>query len=487
MGPVRRMQQVEVVDDGHLISAADGPRASGRARRWVAVLLAVTLALVGAQLALAARDRAVSARFSQLPGALPPVEADVGVLWRVDDADLAVLTEGAQVAGLVVGVRTGLDGAQDVVALDPRTGADRWTTPLSDANPARVQPGAPASVTSCAPVPPEPSGPEQPGTEPLVACLVSDASLSIGSHRQPGTSRVVVVDAVDGRVVADRTAPPAVAFAVLPGLVAVGARARDGHAEVTVQDLLTGEVRWHRRSPELDVSGFDVVAVGDHLVGVVEADSHVTLLAADGTVTRERQRYDRLSRDEASTRLEILSGNLAFRPVTTIVQPGRADVRIRGRLVRRAVDDGSLAGIELVEGSPMQARDAASGDKLWQADRHTGGPVLVLRGLVYGTSVDMPGEIVAIDGRTGSVVWSADLGAYDQQARLMTDGRVLLVGLTPAQGAAEGSLVALSLADGQRLWQVPLPDGLSAVWTEGHVLVAGAGSEPTPAVVLGSP
>ena len=83
---------------------------------------------------------------------------------------------------------------------------------------------------------------------------------------------------------------------------------------------------------------------------------------------------------------------------------------------------------------------------------------------------------MAFDGRTGSVVWSANVGTYDQLARLMTDGRVLLVGLTPEEGAAAGSLVAFSLADGQRLWHAPLPDGLDAAWTQGHVLVAGDGA-----------
>jgi outer membrane protein assembly factor BamB len=331
----------------------------------------------------------------------------------------------------------------------------------------------------------------------LVACLVSDALLSAGGRititRPPGPSRVVVVSAVDGHVVADRTAPPALAFAVLPGFVAVGTPGPDGHAEVTAQDLLTGEVRWRHTSPtapELDaagdVSGFDIMALGD-LVAVVEGGAHLTLLAPDGAVVRERQGFDRLSRDEASTRLEVLSGHLAFRPVTTVVRPGRTDVTIPGRLVHRAVDDGSLPGVELVEGSRMQGRDATSGDRLWQADRYTVGPVLVLRGLVYCTSGDSPGELVAFDGRTGSVAWSVDVGTYDQQVRLMTDGRVLLVGLTPAEGAAAGTLVALSLGDGQRLWEASLPHGLDAAWTLGHLLVAGSGSDPTAAAVLGSP
>lgn len=494
MGPVRRMQQVEVVDDGHPAAAADEALVAGRVRRWWAVLLVVALVLVGAQLALAARDRTLSSRLAQLPGVLPPVEADVRALWRVDDADAEVLTEGVAVEGNLVGVRTGSDGAQSVVALDARTGAERWAAPLADRDTVLAQRGARASVTSCLPVPDAATD----ATGDRVACLVSDALLTIGIRgrltvtRPPTTSRVVVVDAADGRVVADRTAPPAIAFAVLPGLVAVGVPGHDGHAEVTAQDLLTGDVRWRHTSPRPaldpvgDVSGFGLVALGDQVV-VFEAGSAVTVLAADGSVARERQRYDRLSRDEAETRLEVLSGYLAFRPVTTIVQPGRADLTIPGRLVHRAVDDGSLPGVELVEGSRLQARDASGGDRLWQADRYTSGPVLVLRGLVFCTSGDGPGQVVAYDGRTGSVVWSVDVGIYDQMVRLMTDGRVLLVGLTPDAGAEAGSLVAFSPADGERLWRAPLPDGLDAAWAQGHVLVGGADADGSPAAVLGSP
>ncbi|WP_146925663.1 outer membrane protein assembly factor BamB family protein [Cellulomonas xylanilytica] len=487
------MQQVEVVDDDRPVAAAEQPPVAGRARRWGVALLVMALVLVGTQVVLAARDRAASARFAQLPGVLRPVDPDLVARWAVDEADAEVLTEGAEIGGLLVGVRTGPDGAQSVVALDPQTGSDRWATALADPDPALGQRGARASRTSCAPVP---DG-EQDGTEELVACLVSDALLGTSARgrltlaRVPTTSRVVVVNAADGRVVADRTAPAALTFALLPGLAVVAAPGADGHAEVTAQDLLTGEVRWRHTSPrpELDragdVSGFDLVTVGD-LVAVTEAGSAVTLLAADGTVARERERYDRLSRDEAGARLEVLSGYLAFRPVTTIVQPGRDDRRIPGRLVHRAVDDGSLPDVELIEGSRMQALDPASGDAVWQADRHTSGPVLVLRGLVYCTSGDSAGEIVAFDGRTGSVVWTANAGTYDQLARLMTDGRVLLVGLTPGEDAAAGSLSAYSLTGGERLWQAPLPGGLDAAWTQGHLLVAGESGDPAPSAVLGS-
>ena len=65
----------------------------------------------------------------------------------------------------------------------------------------------------------------------------------------------------------------------------------------------------------------------------------------------------------------------------------------------------------------------------------------------------------------------------------MTDGQVLLVGLTPTDGTAAGTLAAFSLADGRALWQVPLPDGLNAAATEGHLLVATSGG---PIAVLGT-
>ena len=134
------------------------------------------------------------------------------------------------------------------------------------------------------------------------------------------------------------------------------------------------------------------------------------------------------------------------------------------------------------------ALDAIAADLAgWRAEVLHGRGFVVLRGIVYCTSGDSPGEVVAFDGRTGAVAWSADVGTYDQVARLMTDGRVLLVGLTPQDGAREGALVAMSLADGQRLWRVPLPDGLDVAWTQGHVLVAGSTGDPAPAVVLGSP
>ena len=281
MGPARHMQQVEVVDDDHLVAAAAEPQAVGRGRVWWAVLLVVTLVLVGTQLVLAARDRTASARLAQLPGVLAPVEADVGARWRVDAADVEVLTEGTEVDGSLIGVRTGQDGAQSVVALDRRTGAERWTTPLADADAVLAQRGARASRTVCAPVP----GAEE--AEPLVACLVSDALLGTSARgrqtlsRPPTTSRVVVVDAADGRVVADRTAPAALTFALLDGLVVVADPGDDGHADVTAQDLLTGEVRWRHRSPrpELDragdVSGFEVLALGDR-VAVVDVGASVT-------------------------------------------------------------------------------------------------------------------------------------------------------------------------------------------------------------------
>ena len=169
------------------------------------------------------------------------------------------------------------------------------------------------------------------------------------------------------------------------------------------------------------------------------------------------------------------------------MQPGRPELRVPGRLVHRAVDDGSLSGTELVEGARMQARESTTGDRLWQTDRYTTGPVLVLRGLVYCTSGDRPAQVVAFDGRSGSVVWSADVGTFDQEARLMTDGRVLLVGLTPELGEAAGALVALSLTDGGRLWRSRLRTGSTRRGRRDTSWLPATSADAPPSVVLGSP
>lgn len=479
------MEQVELLDDA---VQEPSPETPSRPRRWwpVVVVAGLALALVATQAVLSARDRAELARVTALPGVLPAVGPDVAELWRVDEADVGLLTAGTEIAGSLVGVRTEPDGAQSATALDPATGAVRWIVPLSDPDPVLAVRGARASTTACAPVP---------GTETQVACLVTDVVLSLGGggrltySRPPSQSRVVVVDAVEGRVLADRPTAPALGFAVLPGLVVVASPAPDGHAEVVAQDLGTGAVRWSYTSPRPqvdpagDVSGFGLFALAD-LVGVVEAGAQVTLLASDGAVARERVRYDRLSHDEAGTRIELLAGYGTNRVATTIVRPDRADVVIPGRLVHRAVDDGSLPGVELTEGSRMQARDASTGALLWTADTHTSGPVLVLHGRVYCTSGEGPGGLVAFDGRTGTAAWTASAGTYDQLARLMTDGQVLLVGLTPMDGTSAGTLAAFALADGRPLWQVPLPDGLNAAGTQGRLLVASSGG---PTAVLGAP
>ncbi len=473
------MQQVELLEPVADRAAAVPPAPSRRPRtRALVVLLVAALALVGTQLVLGARDRAADARVAQLPGVLPLVGPDLRERWRVEAADVELLTQGAEVAGHLVGVRTRPDGAQSVVGLDPSTGALAWSTALTGPDPVLAVRGARASPTACRPVPAAAS---------QVACLVSDVVLGIGVQgrltltRPPAESRVVLVDAGSGRVLADHGAPSALTFVVVGGLAVVARPGPDGHAEVAAQDLRTGTVVWRHRSPRPavdpagDVSGFALLSLGDD-VGVVESAAQITLLSsADGDVTRERTRFDRLSRDEAGTRVELLTGYGSRRLVTTILRADEPEVAVPGRLVHRSVDDGSLVGVELTEGSQMQARDASTGEVLWEADRHTSGPVLVLRGRVYCTSGDSPGGLVAYDGRTGAPVWSASVGTYDQLARLMTDGRVLLVGLTPGDGSATGTLAAFALADGRALWHVPLPGGLHEVRAEAGLLVATSG------------
>src|SRR4051794_24411057 len=161
MGPRSHLEPVELLED---VNAPLPDRVPGRLRRWWPLALVVALALVGGQLVLSARDRAEVARVAALPGVVPAVGPDVTELWKVDGRDAGLLSDGVDVAGRLVGVRTDDRGAQSAVALDPRTGAVRWVTRLAEPDAVLAERGARASATGCAVVPDAPT---------QVACLVT--------------------------------------------------------------------------------------------------------------------------------------------------------------------------------------------------------------------------------------------------------------------------------------------------------------------------
>lgn len=487
------MQPVELLDD---VRAPDEPpqRAADPVRRrrrlllWLGVAV-VALALVGTQAAFLARDRAAVARVQALPGVVHGIDAHVAELWRVDERDLAYLERAVTVGGAVIGVRTALDGSQRVEARDAATGDRGWSAPLRGPDTELALRGGEASPSECRSIPVAGDG------AVLVACLGSDAVVSVGERgratyvREPVRSHVVVVDTADGHVVADQPAPPAIELTTLAGLVVLGLPGADGHAEVTAQDAVTGERVWQFRSPTPgiapagDVAGFRLFPLGDR-VGVQEARRQVTLLSADGQVVRERSRVlDGSPVIVGTDRLELLSGFAEGRPATTVVRPGRPDATVPGYLLARSVDDGSLDDVEITYGSMVRAWDAGSGELLWENDGPIGGPAVILNGSVYCMSGASAGAVLAFDGRTGALVWSANTGSYDQVQTLLTNGTSLLVANSPATGEQSGTLDAFTLDTGTHLWRAVLPERLGTASVQGKLLLVGS---DVGAAVLGS-
>ena len=96
---------------------------------------------------------------------------------------------------------------------------------------------------------------------------------------------------------------------------------------------------------------------------------------------------------------------------------------------------------------------------VWQADVQPDYGAVVVRGRVYLTTST---EVVALDGRTGAVVWRTPL-PVSGNGSLATDGRDLLLMSPEYDGSDEGRVTAYDLATGQETRQIPYPEGVSDV------------------------
>ena len=479
------MQHVELVDGSEPVPRTPAPRA----RLWVHITGAA-VALVGvlaaAQTVLDARERAAEERLVATPGIVRTVDVDVGVLWRPDVAATAVLPQGIEADGALLGLAVFADGSQTFVSLDQRTGEQRFATPLMGADPARATSLDRSAAGTCVAVPVE-QGP------PLwAACLVSDGFVQFGDEgvqsRQPATTtRVVVLDTRDGHVVADTSAPGATTIAALPGLAVVGVPGTGAHAQVVGRDLVTGEVRW-RFTPPLpgaDRRAFAgqvrVFAVGG-LVGVTIPGWSATVLSSTGEVLRASRPGDAdLLVDRVAGRFLLLSATGSGGLRSTLVVRGRPDVDLPGSVLPLTVDDGTVPGLVLTAGGKVRGWDAATGRQRWTSDVVASVNALVLHGRVY---VSTRAGVVALEGRTGDIDWQAETAQGTVPGYLATDGHRLVIIDQPASGGPRSDLVAYRLDDGRTQWRVPFPGGLrSSVTVVGHLLL-GWGDDGRP-VVLG--
>ncbi|NUU18311.1 PQQ-binding-like beta-propeller repeat protein [Cellulomonas humilata] len=488
-----QMLAVELVEHDEL---EDAPSTPPPARwrppwRWVAVPVALVLALAGAQAVTDARERARLAELAAVPGVVRPVDRDLRVLWTPQDGTDSVLWSGIEAAGAMVGLAHAPDGSQAVVAVDRLTGDQRWTTPVAPAPAVAPADGGGSGVGGCVPLP---------EVSRRVLCLVSDTYLEYGElsvRTVVGTlSRLVVVDTGDGAVLGDHPAPGAVAFTALPGLAVVGVPVGDGGLVVTASDLVTGEQAWRTSLPAPPRDADDDLYVDGRIslfgtaegMGVVQSPGRMTLLDPGGVVVRSG--IDARSGFEVDAATRTVAA-LSFAPDglqrTTFLSRG-PDVMLTGNRVTLSADDGSVPGLVLMSDTTVRAYDRGRSTPRWSISHAVAGNALVLRGRVY-LSTDV--GLVAVDARTGEELWRASTPAGRTMGALVTDGRHLLSAQERPDGAGEvtqddwpgvGELVAYRFADGGEDWRVDLPGDLLGVWSTGSTLV---GWGPAGSSVLG--
>lgn len=470
-----------VLDDDADAPAPQDPARSVRRRWWVALLVAVALALVAAQVVSDARERARVAAVGRVPGVLAPQPGPPRVAWRLDDDTVDVVVVGRD----LVEEQIAADGAMTLTARDVATGAERWTVPVLDAPAVPLAEDATRYGLQCA------DGPGLPGR---LVCLTHDAtSVSTPDGQGVSTTRstpattatVVVVDLGDGEVRerhgADEGGAVAAALEVVGDQVVLAAPLDNGTTAWAL-DPTTGAQRWRVRAETGFGGGWlrwggevRVVPVGDEAVAVLGAGA-VLLDASDGTATGSAGTLATV----LGTRPDGSALVVASEGYTRLIGP-EGDVRLDGGPVPVTVDDGSVPDLALTLSGGLRAWDASTGETRWRARDVTGTQeALVVGGRVHAHDGY---RVSTLDARTGELLWEVaapELFSGDAAvAGLATDGALLLVEGRDASASRAG-LVAVDPGDGTVRWVADLPD-VTSVGTIDGVLAA---RNPAGTVVL---
>jgi hypothetical protein len=158
--------------------------------------------------------------------------------------------------------------------------------------------------------------------------------------------------------------------------------------------------------------------------------------------------------------------------LTTLLAPDAvpaADVVLDGTLLNVAVDDRSLPELVLTYQSRTYGWDRTTGEQLWEAEVQPNYGALMIRGRAYLTTST---EVVALDGRTGEVVWRTPLPELGEGS-LATDGRDLLL-LSPKLGLGDdtGGVTFFDLGSGDVIRSLLYPEGVSDIQEMSGVLAA---------------
>jgi outer membrane protein assembly factor BamB len=436
--------EVEIVEVRDLAGARHGDDAApSRPRRlavWVgaAVLVGLTVVVVGSNLMEARRQDSRFDALSDVAGVLTAIDGPVQEVWRVPGGQVLANSPGAIVlidqsdASL-----RGIDPGTGVVLWQRAVGADETCLPVGGVG-ADGTTRSPVLVV-CAPVQDADTGTalsarvvaldlatgrelrvlDLPG--PAMTVDVVDDDLVVSRIGDRGTVHVLRWDPGAGRVVWSYRSEPGVADSLL----------RDGWWD----SVLDRGVLWFGRDRMIALAA----ASGQE----VPADDPPAFWSVGGVATLPdggvaEWTHD-LSGDPTATRVFDPDGRLRF---TFDGEPWLAEV-----------SDGSEPGVLAMRrtaGLDVVGLDARTGEQKWAATTLQGMyPYLQIDGIVVSTGSL---RAIALDVATGTRVWEQPIAR--PRTWPLTDGRVVLL-LTRDEGLI--GLSAFDLRTGAERWRVPLP------------------------------
>ncbi|MGW6129820.1 outer membrane protein assembly factor BamB family protein [Cellulomonas sp. NPDC055163] len=470
------MQDV-VLDEDDVLALAPTPdlRATGVAlvgwsRGHVVRAGAATIALVALALSVLvglprwslAHERRVLTAPVELPGAIRPLGGPPAVAWttRGPWSPRTVLA-GDTVVVYAADVEDGTAEGLDLV-----TGAVRWRTTL---------PGGPlGTLRRCLAVDPGP------GEAAAVVCLTEPERSAV--RTEPVAGPVVVLDALDGRVVARRDARGTVAGAVTLGRDLVLPLADESGVAVERSDARTGTPVWRAQvlDPPVTVPPQRVaLRLGDGALLVATGGTSLVLEQATGRAVQVVDRGNRprdhvgLLRDGSVLVGAYGTAGSALMIRTTVYDPGgRERFTTRGTVSEPRVSDRPeerLYAWSSLPGSPFGGRVRAvsrlTGLELWQSPGPSAGVLLELDGVavLHGAGFE-----VGVDAQDGEQLWRRQVTLTSSEQPFTDGEHVVVARVEPGRGTV---LEALSVRDGRTAWEVLLPPGVTRVEQIGTHLV----------------
>ncbi|WP_024287992.1 PQQ-binding-like beta-propeller repeat protein [Cellulomonas sp. KRMCY2] len=427
--------------DGH----DRGPARARRTVRWLGVIAIVLAVVVTTNVVEARRvDRKVAA-IAAMPGLVGSLDEPLEQVWELDRNRVT------GVAGdLLILQEAGTYRATDVV-----TGEQRW----------QVSRAAAARADRCGGLV---------GTDtPMVLCWRGEVGAADGDTGAGGASPAAMIglSLQDGSVVLEReTELPSAGYGIVDGDLVTGDRTGRVLAVQRI-DPSTGDVRW---ATEVELVGRQVsggyiatVRASDGFV-LVAGPTSAVLSGDDGAVLGIWHHTDPASLADEGNAVTVGTTTRGFAVWEQMVDGQRSGVGtwypthgepvpIDGFLAEPAMSDGSAPGVLLLQdatSSVLEAIDATTGEQLWSVEL-PGGTVLMRRD---GALVLCDAEqVLALDLRKGTELWSRPVPGLRADGRFVSDGWTLVV-----MAVQEGSwqMQAVWLDDGERRWHAIAPSPL---------------------------